>query len=189
MSDMFEKRMFARVLSFATHLWMRRIWLVIAILALVLLSTAADVAIPVYTGRLITAVGEEAAPWPALFALLKLGAFSIATKVISYFAIIALTIPTMQAAEAEAFAHVQRLPTDWQANACAAGYDWHAAHFSICDWCDRRRRRGDLYGGLLHAHAVLGCPGGSPFQCTGQPCVGCVGGCDHRKHSGAHPRG
>ncbi|WP_299209415.1 ABC transporter ATP-binding protein [uncultured Tateyamaria sp.] len=110
---------FARVLTFALRLWLRRRGLLAAILLLVLTSTAADVAIPVVTGRLVAAVSETASPWGAFGLLLGLGVVSIAAKILSYFSIIALTIPTMRVAEAEAFAHVQRLPADWHANAFA----------------------------------------------------------------------
>ncbi len=110
---------FARVLSFAIRLWLRRRGLVAVLLLLVLTSTTADIAIPVVTGRLISAVSEVTSPWGTFWSLLGLGALSIVAKVLSYFAIIALTIPSMRTAEAEAFAHVQRLPADWHANAFA----------------------------------------------------------------------
>ena len=110
---------FVRVLTFAARLWARRRGLVAVLLLLVLTSTASDVAIPVLTGQLIAAVSEAASPWGPFALLLSLGALSIATKILSYFTIIALTVPTMQVAESEAFAHVQRLPADWHANAFA----------------------------------------------------------------------
>ncbi len=119
MSRIFANGAFARVLSFAFRLWTRRRGLVAVLLLLVLSSTAADISIPVVTGRLIAAVSEATSPWGAFAILLGLGAVSIAAKVLSYFAIIALTVPTMRVAEAEAFAHVQRLPADWHANAFA----------------------------------------------------------------------
>ncbi|MEM9550182.1 MAG: ABC transporter ATP-binding protein [Pseudomonadota bacterium] len=93
--------------------------LVIGLLLLVLTSTAADIAIPVVTGHLVTAVSKAAAPWSAFTVFLGLGVVSIAAKVLSYFWIIKLTVPTMHAAKAEAFARVQRLPADWHANAFA----------------------------------------------------------------------
>ena len=110
---------FARVFSFTFGLWLRRRGTVLTILALVLISTAADVAVPVFTGRLVDAVAGGQAPWTAFTALLVAGVLSIAAKILSYFFIIELTIPTMRTAEAEAFAHVQRLPADWHANAFA----------------------------------------------------------------------
>ncbi|WP_415404848.1 ABC transporter ATP-binding protein [Tateyamaria sp. SN3-11] len=98
---------------------MRQRGIVAAVLLLVLIATAADVAVPVVTGHLVTAVSEATSPWWSFNLLLGLGAVSIAAKILSYFAIIALTVPTMRTAEAEAFARVQRLPADWHANAFA----------------------------------------------------------------------
>ena len=110
---------FGRVLSFAAGLWMRQRHLVVALVTLVLTSTAADVAIPVVTGRLVAAVSAGGDPWGHFAVLLGLGAVSISAKVLSYFTIIGLTVPTMRVAELEAFARVQRLPVSWHANAFA----------------------------------------------------------------------
>lgn len=109
----------SRVLSFSIRLWTRRRGLVVLLLALVLTSTASDIAIPVITGRLVAAVAEGGAPWSAFATFLGLGVISIIAKVLSYFCIIDLTVPTMRTAESEAFAHIQRLPADWHANAFA----------------------------------------------------------------------
>ncbi|MEM8761000.1 MAG: ABC transporter ATP-binding protein [Pseudomonadota bacterium] len=84
-----------------------------------LTSTAADIAIPVVTGRLVAAVSQGVSPWGAFALLLALGAVSVVAKILSYFAIIDLTVPSMRSAETEAFARVQRLPADWHANAFA----------------------------------------------------------------------
>lgn len=110
---------FTCVFAFTFRLWMRQLGKVAVILALVLISTAADIAVPVVTGRLVDAVAGAKAPWQAFGALLGFGILSVAAKILSYFFIIDLTIPTMRTAEAEAFAHVQRLPSDWHANAFA----------------------------------------------------------------------
>ncbi|MEL6169471.1 MAG: ABC transporter ATP-binding protein [Pseudomonadota bacterium] len=110
---------FTRVLAFASRLWLRRPGLLSIILAFVIVSTAADVAIPVVTGHLVTAVSEGTSPWGSFGLLLGLGAFSIGAKILSIFGIIDLTVPTMREAETEAFARVQRLPADWHANAFA----------------------------------------------------------------------
>ncbi|WP_299281123.1 ABC transporter ATP-binding protein [uncultured Tateyamaria sp.] len=109
----------ARVLSFTVRLWLRLRGLIVVILALVLASTAADITIPVITGRLVAAVADGATPWGIFATLLGLGIVSIGAKILSYFCIIDLTVPTMRTAEAEAFAHIQRLPADWHANAFA----------------------------------------------------------------------
>jgi ATP-binding cassette subfamily B protein len=119
MSRFSTESAFARVLTFTFRLWMRMRGLVVLLLALVLISTASDIAIPVITGRLVAAVAEGAAPWGPFATLLSLGVLSIGAKILSYFCIVDLTIPTMRTAEAEAFAHIQRLPADWHANAFA----------------------------------------------------------------------
>jgi ATP-binding cassette subfamily B protein len=110
---------FARVLSFAATRWLRRPGRLGAVVALQIASTGADVAIPVLTGRLVAAVADGTSPWAAFWWLLSLGVLSVAAKIASYFAIIDLTIPTMQEVEAEAFARVQRLSASWHANAFA----------------------------------------------------------------------
>ena len=119
MSRTTSKGAFARVFHFAISLWLRQRLPLAGVLLTVLVSTGSDIAIPVVTGRLVAAVAEGGSPWGAFGLLLGLGAVSVAAKVLSFFSIIALTIPSMRAAEAEAFAHVQRLPADWHANAFA----------------------------------------------------------------------
>jgi len=110
---------FARVLTFAASRWARRPKLLSLVVGLQIVSTGADVAIPILTGRLVAAVADGATPWTPFLGLMALGILSIAAKVASYFAIIDLTIPTMREVEAEAFARVQRLPASWHANAFA----------------------------------------------------------------------
>ncbi len=98
---------------------MRRRGLVATLLALVLVSTAADVAIPLVTGRLVASVSAGGSPWGSFGLLLGLGVVSFTAKILSYFTIIDLTVPTMREAESEAFARVQRLPASWHASAFA----------------------------------------------------------------------
>lgn len=119
MSDQSSRSTFVRILSFAFRLWLRRRGRVALLLLLVLASTAADVAIPVLTGRLVEAVAAGTSPWGPFAAMLALGVLSVAGKIASYFTIIDLTVPTMREMEAEAFARVQRLPAGWHANAFA----------------------------------------------------------------------
>ena len=119
MSYLVRRGAFARVLSFVVGLWLRRRRPFAALIVLVLTSTAADVALPVVTGRLVSAVSADATPWGVFALLLGLGAVSVVAKILSYFAVIDLTLPTMRVAEAEAFARVQRLPAAWHANAFA----------------------------------------------------------------------
>ena len=119
MSHTRPKGAFARVFHFAISLWLRQRKPLAGLLLTVLISTVADIVIPVVTGRLVAAVADGTSPWGAFVLLLGVGVVSIAAKTLSFFAIIALTIPSMRTAEAEAFAHVQRLPADWHANAFA----------------------------------------------------------------------
>ena len=119
MSQLPTRGSFARVLAFAASRWARRPGLLSIIVGLQIVSTGADVSIPILTGRLVAAVADGATPWAAFWGLMALGVLSIAAKIVSYFAIIDLTIPTMREVEAEAFARVQRLPASWHANAFA----------------------------------------------------------------------
>ncbi|MBF9051732.1 ATP-binding cassette domain-containing protein [Roseobacter sp. HKCCD9010] len=119
MSQLPTRGTFARVLAFAASRWARRPGLLSIIVGLQIVSTGADVSIPILTGRLVAAVADGATPWAAFWGLMALGVLSITAKIVSYFAIIDLTIPTMREVEAEAFARVQRLPASWHANAFA----------------------------------------------------------------------
>ena len=119
MSQLPTRGSFARVLAFAASRWARRPGLLSIIVGLQIVSTGADVSIPILTGRLVAAVADGATPWAAFWGLMALGVLSIAAKIVSYFAIIDLIIPTMREVEAEAFARVQRLPASWHANAFA----------------------------------------------------------------------
>ncbi len=119
MSQIPTRGAFARVLAFAASRWARRPGLLSIVVGLQIVSTSADVSIPILTGRLVAAVAEGATPWAAFWGLMALGVLSTAAKIASYFAIIDLTIPTMREVEAEAFARVQRLPASWHANAFA----------------------------------------------------------------------
>ena len=110
---------FARVLAFAFAQWARRPGRVAVLAAFQLVSTGADVSIPILTGWLVAAVADGTSPWTPFWGLLALGILSIAAKIGGHFAIIDLTIPTMREVEAETFARVQRLPATWHANAFA----------------------------------------------------------------------
>ncbi|WP_300063151.1 ABC transporter ATP-binding protein [uncultured Roseobacter sp.] len=119
MSQLPTRGAFARVLTFATSRWARRPGLLSLVVGLQIVSTGADISIPIVTGQLVAAVAEGSTPWVAFWGLMALGVLSVAAKITSYFAIIDLTIPTMREVEAEAFARVQRLPASWHANAFA----------------------------------------------------------------------
>ncbi|MEM9794985.1 MAG: ABC transporter ATP-binding protein [Pseudomonadota bacterium] len=112
-----------RVLLFSWRQWRQKPARLAGLIALVTLSTAADVGIPVATGFLIDAVADDAAApntaWMALAAILGLAALAIAARGFSYWAIIGLTLAAMRNVMAGGFSHVQRLPTSWHANSFA----------------------------------------------------------------------
>ena len=93
--------------------------------AAILLATGADLAIPVYAGRLIDAVAEPdrragyAAGLDAIVAMAVLGAVQIAGRYLSFLGIIRVTTRMMGAAAQEAFWRLQRFATDWHANSFA----------------------------------------------------------------------
>ena len=90
-----------------------------------LAATAADLAMPVFAGRLVDAValadraaGRDAAI-TALAAMAGLGAVLLGFRYLGFLAIIRLTTRMMRAAAQEAFGLVQRFATDWHANSFA----------------------------------------------------------------------
>ena len=96
--------------------------MVAATIGAILLATAADLAIPVFAGRLIDAVsgadraaGKNAAV-AALGAMAGLGATQIAGRHLAFLGIIRVTTRMMRQAVREAFWRVQRFATDWHAN-------------------------------------------------------------------------
>jgi ATP-binding cassette subfamily B protein len=99
--------------------------MVAATAAAILLATAADLAIPVYAGRLIDAVADPdrqagyAAGLAAIVAMAALGAVQIAGRYLSFLGIIRVTTRMMRAAAQEAFWRLQRFATDWHANSFA----------------------------------------------------------------------
>jgi ATP-binding cassette subfamily B protein len=99
--------------------------MVVATTAAILFATAADLAIPVYAGRLIDAVAEpnreagRAAGIAAIIAMAALGAAQIAGRHLSFLGIIQVTTRMMREAAQEAFWRVQRFATDWHANSFA----------------------------------------------------------------------
>jgi ATP-binding cassette, subfamily B, bacterial len=118
-------RSFQAVLGYTAALWRRQPAMVAATTAAILLATAADLAIPVYAGRLIDAVAEPdrqagyAAGLGAIVAMAVLGAVQIAGRYLSFLGIIRVTTRMMRAAAQEAFWRLQRFATDWHANSFA----------------------------------------------------------------------
>ena len=107
---------FRSVLGFTFDHWRRQPGRVAVIMAVVLLSTLADVLTPLYSGRLVDAVAGGAASdiviWNAALAafstLVALAAGAILFRHIAFIGIIDLTLKMMADIAADAFHRVQR---------------------------------------------------------------------------------
>jgi ATP-binding cassette subfamily B protein len=115
---------FRAVLGFTFRHWARAPRSVGAVVATVMVATAADLFMPLYAGRLVDAVaGERAAglsaALAALAAMLVLGAITVCARHLSFIGITGMTLRTMSDVAQEAFARLQRFSTDWHANSFA----------------------------------------------------------------------
>jgi ATP-binding cassette subfamily B protein len=115
-------RSFQAVLGYTAIRWLRQPAAVAATIAAILLATVADLAMPIYAGRLIDAVAEpdritgRTAAIAALVAMAALGSLQIVGRHLSFLGIIRVTTRMMRDAGQEAFWRVQRFATDWHAN-------------------------------------------------------------------------
>ncbi|WP_238121795.1 MULTISPECIES: ABC transporter ATP-binding protein [unclassified Xanthobacter] len=115
------------VLAFLWRHWRRRPGLIVATGSAVLVSTLAEVLVPVFAGRLVEAVAStaltrdqaRAAAVDAFLVMLVLGAVMLVARHLSFMAIVRLTLGSMADIAAEAFARVQRFSADWHANSFA----------------------------------------------------------------------
>src|SRR3954468_9442085 len=116
---------FQNVLGFTFSHWRRRPLLAGWIGTWVLLSTLADVLVPLYAGRLIDALAlgdRDAALREALQALglmIVLGAMLVLFRHLGFLGVVRMTLGIMSDAMREAFHRVQRFATDWHANTFA----------------------------------------------------------------------
>jgi ATP-binding cassette subfamily B protein len=108
-----------KVLAFTFRLWARTPWLAAACAAAMLLATLTEVFVPLYAGRMIDAVGggDSGVAWRAFAAIAALGGAMVVLRHLGWWAITPLTLNMMRDVTQEAFARVQRLSTDWHANA------------------------------------------------------------------------
>jgi len=108
-----------KVLAFTFHLWGRAPRLASACAAAMLLATLTEVFVPLYAGHMIDAVGggDAAAAWRAFATIAALGGAMVGLRHLGWWAITPLTLNMMRDVTQEAFARVQRLSTDWHANA------------------------------------------------------------------------
>jgi len=107
-------------LGFTFRHWRRHMRYVVFILAVLIVSTAAEMLVPLFAGRLTDALQRgtagrgDAATAFALMTTLTLGPVLFGRAAV--FGIIALTLRVMQDVGREAFQRVQRFSTDWHAN-------------------------------------------------------------------------
>jgi ATP-binding cassette subfamily B protein len=119
------RRPFQAVLAYAAAMWWRQPFTFAAATLAMLGGTAADLAMPVFAGRLVDAValadraaGRDAAI-AALAAMAGLGVVLLGFRYLGFLTIIRLTTRMMRSAAQEAFGIVQRFATDWHANSFA----------------------------------------------------------------------
>lgn len=110
-----------KVLGFTLRLWARSPVLALACAGAMLLATLTEVFTPLFAGRIIDAVGagDVAAAWWAFGVIATLGSAMVVLRHLGWWAITPLTLNMMRAVTQEGFARVQRLSTDWHANAFA----------------------------------------------------------------------
>jgi ATP-binding cassette, subfamily B, bacterial len=112
------------VLAFLFLHWRREKWLVMWVALCMASATAADLLMPIYSGRLVDAVASHAsAHSPALHTAVQaiammalLGVILTALRYVALAGIIRLTLRLMSRFAGEAFWRVQRFSTDWHAN-------------------------------------------------------------------------
>ena len=108
-----------KVLAFTFRLWGRAPRLACACAAAMLLATLTEVFVPLYAGHMIDGVGggDAAKAWCAFAVIAALGGAMVVLRHLGWWAITPLTLGMMRDVTQEAFARVQRLSTDWHANA------------------------------------------------------------------------
>jgi ATP-binding cassette subfamily B protein len=118
--DLFPRASVLRkVLTFTLCLWGRTPWLAASCATAMLLATLTEVFVPLYAGHMIDAVGSGRADmaWRAFTVIAALGGAMVVLRHLGWWAITPLTLNMMRDVTQEAFARVQRLSTDWHANA------------------------------------------------------------------------
>src|SRR3569623_2759712 len=117
---------YRKVLGFLMGHWRHQPGRGIAMFALFMLATVADVLTPLYAGNLVSAVtngvGAEGALNAALWAfalLIALGLGAVAVRQFAFMVLIQFTLKMMAEIAQSAFHRVQRFSTDWHANSFA----------------------------------------------------------------------
>ena len=120
-------RAFHNVLGFTFRHWRHQPVRVVSIAAFFLAATLADVATPLYSGRLIDAVASglasDGAAWNAAIeafaTLMLLALLGVGLRQCAFSGIITMTMRMMSEIAQDAFHHVQRFSSDWHANSFA----------------------------------------------------------------------
>ncbi|WP_349367333.1 ABC transporter ATP-binding protein [Salinarimonas sp.] len=114
------------IVRFVLSHWRRRPRATLVIVVGITLSTLAEIAVPVYAGRLVDAVarGPEAegalsAALVALLAMVALGIVSVALRHKAWRGLEKLTVFVMNDVARESFARIQRFSSDWHASTFA----------------------------------------------------------------------
>ena len=112
------------VLAFLFRHWRRDKWLAVWVALSMIVATAADLLMPVYSGKLVDAIAMHAAApslglrdaLQAIAMMALLGTVLTALRYVALAGIIRLTLRLMSRFASEAFWRVQRFSTDWHAN-------------------------------------------------------------------------
>lgn len=115
------------VLKFTFRHWRREPRFVALVVATMMVSTLADVFMPLFAGYLVDAVSNaaddrEAALSQAISAFLAmtgLGLVMVVMRHLAFYGIVELTLRVMSQVAQDAFARVQRFSADWHANSFA----------------------------------------------------------------------
>jgi len=127
MSKNSNKSTMREVLTFLFRHWRGEKWLVVWVALSMIGATAADLLLPVYSGRLVDAVASHAAARSlalrsALIDIAMMALLGVTLAVLRYVAlagIIRLTLRLMSRFASDAFWRVQRFSTDWHSNSFA----------------------------------------------------------------------
>lgn len=112
----------SRVLAFTIGNWRQEWRLVCLILCTITLATLADIAMPVFAGRLVDAVASAdreaglSSALNALAAMAGLGLAYVGLRHLAWAAVVPMTLRIMGRVSQAGFAQVQRFSADWHAN-------------------------------------------------------------------------
>lgn len=120
----FRADAFRQVLGFTFRHWAHQPRRIALIAGLVMISTLAEVLVPMFSGRIVDAIssGGDTALNGALTAFATVAALGLTSVVLRFFvfnAIIKLTLKMMAEIVNDGFYKVQRFSTDWHANSFA----------------------------------------------------------------------